>query len=336
MKKKEEAKQAINASSADIASAPVQVNSNTSVAENYQDNYSTLKADKGEMFQRLHTFLRQSASATDAVEFDKVERLRHILEHNIIRRSSILPHKEFLCDLFGVPFFPRKSISVFKGKEKVGKSSVLQDIIKGFYCDNGITRSLIDKPINCIYYDLEQEDIDTQLVFKGVPESAEEHLFAINLRESDNQVKDFILFSEIAKPDIIVIDTIGDAVADYNDAETSRNMIIELLAWASKNDIRMIVNIHTNKADNNAQGAWGKQLEKKAHDWVLVELKEEDGTNGYQVITHQKGRRDGSGMARKFPKQRCYEDFKTGARTYYDDLVKALEDKDTKAGSKRK
>ena len=204
--------------------------------------------------------------------------------------STITADSSYLAEVCGTPFFARGEITIFRGRDKSGKSSVLRDFICSMFAGDSICR-LTAPSIRVGVFDMEMAARDSKKYYNQLPantydwesDAAPLQIFALSELPAVEQWQAVQELSEACNFDLIVVDTIGDMVADMNDAENATKAILNFLAWVRKNNIAAAVVLHVNKSDTNAQGHWGYQLQKKCHDSILVEMQND---YDHQTITH--------------------------------------------------
>lgn len=242
---------------------------------------------------------------------EPAETIEQLIARCLITHETKVELTRFLVDCWGVPFLAMGNITIVRGKKKSGKSSVLRDLIRNIFTAGDMARPRNSKPIKVGYFDLEMSAFDTQRVYEGIPADKQKNLFGFNLTEEENQLDKVMAISDHLKLDVVIVDTLTEAVQDINDQQEARNMVLALRRWNANRGNCLLATIHTNKSDNNSQGAWGGKLEQKCFDSLLVEMM---GDYDYQQITHTDARDRAPGQLSHIKRFYCVVD--EGYRQY--------------------
>lgn len=258
---------------------------------------------------------KQEARPMDAPQavpgMEPAESIEQLIARCLITHETKVEPTRFLVDCWGVPFLAMGNITIVRGKKKSGKSSVLRDLIRNIFTAGDMARPRNSKPIKVGYFDLEMSAFDTQRVYEGIPADKQKNLFGFNLTEEENQLDKVMAISDHLKLDVVIVDTLTEAVQDINDQQEARNMVLALRRWNANRGNCLLATIHTNKSDNNSQGAWGGKLEQKCFDSLLVEMM---GDYDYQQITHTDARDRAPGQLSHIKRFYCVVD--EGYRQY--------------------
>ena len=85
---------------------------------------------------------------------------------------------------------------------------------------------------------------------------------------------------------LVIIDGIRDLVYDINSPSEATCIISELMTWTDERQIHLHTILHQNKADENARGHIGTELNNKAETVLLIEKDDRDADISTVKATH--------------------------------------------------
>lgn len=210
-----------------------------------------------------------------------------LVEQALAYRMSVhdeIPAEHCVLSVNGVPFFAKGDIHGIKAKQKQGKTTAISLMAAAILgCDKFAPKAILpeneageNKPMKVLFFDTEQKKQDTKLFYERVLTLAElpldedsyDQLQVYPLRQLDTEALlptiETIIRHE--RPDVAFIDGIVDLMGDFNDLETSKELIRKLLQLATECDCAIVNVLHTNKDkdDNNMRGHLGTILAQKA------------------------------------------------------------------------
>jgi hypothetical protein len=187
--------------------------------------------------------------------------------------------------LSNVKILSRGNISMITAGAGVGKSSLLEagctSIIQPM---GGDTLGLRFNTKNCLYIDTERSLFDTHISWQRcmkrggvqkydtIPESIKwENIRAIESLE--DRLKYLIAkISDDNTPELIIIDGIGDFVADPNNSNECTTLISKLCSIVHNRNIGILLTLHNNPAinDQKACGVLGSELWRKCESSLII------------------------------------------------------------------
>ena len=178
------------------------------------------------------------------------------------------------------------SIGKAKSKKTFNVSAIVAAALK-----NGVVlqydAELPENKRKILYVDTEQSPYHCQKVMKrivrmaGLPLNEEpQHLEFLTLRRHtpDNRiaiVEEAIYHTE--NLGLVIIDGIRDMVYDINSPSESTKIISKLMQWTDERQIHIHTILHQNKADENARGHIGTELNNKAETVLEIAKDKLDG-----------------------------------------------------------
>lgn len=233
------------------------------------------------------TLLPNAIEAAVAAPSELTLRATTLVEQALAYRMSVhdeIPPEHCVLSVNGVPFFAKGDIHGIKAKQKQGKTTAISLMAAAILgCDRFAPKAILPtdeqgeaRPMKVIFFDTEQKKQDTKLFYERVLTLAElpldedsyDRLQVYPLRQLDTEALlptiETIVRHE--RPDIAFIDGIVDLMGDFNDLETSKELIRALLQLATECDTAIVNVLHTNKDkdDNNMRGHLGTILAQKA------------------------------------------------------------------------
>ena len=171
------------------------------------------------------------------------------------------------------------SIGKAKSKKTFNVSAIVAAALK-----NGIVlqyaAELPDSKQKILYVDTEQSPYHCQKVMKrivrmaGLPLNEEpKNLDFLTLRRHTPEIRIAVVETAIYNTEglgLVIIDGIRDMVYDINSPSESTKIISKLMQWTDERQIHIHTILHQNKADENARGHIGTELNNKAETVLEV------------------------------------------------------------------
>lgn len=200
-----------------------------------------------------------------------------------IKSTDKIKSSQFIMKIDGVNKISKNDISGFIGRAKSRKSFAVT-MFAAALCGGlnlyGKFQSLGKYKV--LYIDTEQSDGDVQLVSKRINYlvGAEENLFMYGMKPFNPQERingiGFLL--DRHKPDVLIIDGIRDLLYDINNAVECTTVMSIIQKWNVNYDVHVSCVLHQNKADGNARGHIGTELDNKSQMMVRITQNENDKT----------------------------------------------------------
>jgi hypothetical protein len=177
------------------------------------------------------------------------------------------------------------------GKAKSKKTFNVSAIVAAALMNGTVLQYAAELPGNkrkILYVDTEQSPYHCQKVMKrivrmaGLPlDKHPENLQFLALRKYTPEIRIAIVETAIYNTEslgLIVIDGIRDMVYDINSPSEATKIISKLMQWTDERQIHIHTILHQNKADENARGHIGTELNNKA-ETVLEVAKDKMNSN---------------------------------------------------------
>ena len=169
------------------------------------------------------------------------------------------------------------------GKAKSKKTFNVSAIVAAALMNGTVLQYAAELPENkrkILYVDTEQSPYHCQKVMKRIVRMAElpldkhpENLQFLALRKYAPDIRIAIVETAIYNTKglgLIIIDGIRDMVYDINSPSESTKIISKLMQWTDEKQIHIHTILHQNKADENARGHIGTELNNKAETVLEV------------------------------------------------------------------
>lgn len=215
-----------------------------------------------------------AAQMTTAEEQKRQERLA-LLRGLRITSQTVVEPEQYALSVDGVGFFALDDIHGLKSKQKAGKTTVFKVCTSALMggCQFRV-KSELTEPI-VLWLDTEQKPADVKAIIDDVirlsgkdAEYIDEHLKLYQLRKMNYEtlIADTRLLIEDTHPQVVLIDGVVEYVASFNDEQTSRKLIKDLMMLAEEFHCAIVCVLHENKAadDQNMRGHLGTVLSQKA------------------------------------------------------------------------
>jgi hypothetical protein len=177
------------------------------------------------------------------------------------------------------------------GKAKSKKTFNVSAIVAAALKNGTVLQYAAELPENkrkILYVDTEQSPYHCQKVMKrivrmaGLPLDKEpKNLEFLSLRRHTPEVRIAIVEEAIYHTEnlgLVIIDGIRDMVYDINSPSEATKIISKLMQWTDEQQIHIHTILHQNKADENARGHIGTELNNKA-ETVLEVAKDKQDSN---------------------------------------------------------
>jgi len=183
----------------------------------------------------------------------------------------------------GSPIGTLGNFSASIGKAKSKKTFNVSAIVAAALKNGTVLQYDAELPENkrkVLYVDTEQSPYHCQKVMRrivrmaGLPLDEEPHnLEFLSLRRHTPDVRIAIVEKAIYQTEglgLVIIDGIRDMVYDINSPSESTKIISKLMQWTDERQIHIHTILHQNKADENARGHIGTELNNKAETVLEV------------------------------------------------------------------
>lgn len=177
----------------------------------------------------------------------------------------------------GSPIGTLGNFSASIGKAKSKKTFNVSAIVAAALKNGTVLQYDAELPENkqkILYVDTEQSPYHCQKVMRriarmaGLPLKEEpKNLEFLSLRRHTPEIRIAIVEKAIYETDglgLVIIDGIRDMVYDINSPSESTKIISKLMQWTDERQIHIHTILHQNKADENARGHIGTELNNKA------------------------------------------------------------------------
>lgn len=183
----------------------------------------------------------------------------------------------------GSPIGTLGNFSASIGKAKSKKTFNVSAIVAAALKNGTVLQYDAELPENkrkILYVDTEQSPYHCQKVMRRIARMAElpldkefENLEFLSLRRHTPEVRIAIVEKAIYYTEglgLVIIDGIRDMVYDINSPSESTKIISKLMQWTDERQIHIHTILHQNKADENARGHIGTELNNKAETILEV------------------------------------------------------------------
>jgi hypothetical protein len=177
------------------------------------------------------------------------------------------------------------------GKAKSKKTFNVSAIVAAALKNGTILQYAADLPANkrkILYVDTEQSPYHGQKVMRRIARMAElsldkepQNLDFLTLRRHTPEIRIAIVEKAIYHTEglgLVIIDGIRDMVYDINSPGESTRIISKLMQWTDERQIHIHTILHQNKADENARGHIGTELNNKAETVLEIAKDKFDGS----------------------------------------------------------
>lgn len=195
----------------------------------------------------------------------------------------------------GSPIGTLGNFSASIGKAKSKKTFNVSAIVAAALKNGTVLQYDAELPENkqkILYVDTEQSPYHCQKVMKrivrmaGLPLNEEpKNLEFLSLRRHTPEVRIAIVEKAIYDTEslgLVIIDGIRDMVYDINSPSESTKIISKLMQWTDERQIHIHTILHQNKADENARGHIGTELNNKAE--TVLEVAKDKFDNNISTV----------------------------------------------------
>ena len=210
------------------------------------------------------------------------------------------PYKPPILKLNGVSILSFQNITCLVASPGSGKSSNMEAIVSSVINENSDNLNFETTAKSVLYVDFERTELDVWNSFKRVMVRAKveqgKELNYINItsfrriptaKQRKELVEDFIIEY---KPELLLLDGIGDMVDDTNSLPEA----IELKIWArqitSKYKLSIITTLHPNKNSNNPRGHIGSEMLRECENILIIKVNSDGSRTITSDFEHGKGR----------------------------------------------
>jgi hypothetical protein len=183
----------------------------------------------------------------------------------------------------GSPIATLGNFSASIGKAKSKKTFNVSAIVAAALKNGTVLQYVAELPANkrkILYVDTEQSAYHCQKVMQRIARMADlpldkqiENLEFLTLRKYTPEIRIAIVETAISNTEnlgLVIIDGIRDMVYDINSPSESTKIISKLMKWTDEQQIHIHTILHQNKADENARGHIGTELNNKAETVLEV------------------------------------------------------------------
>lgn len=201
---------------------------------------------------------------------------------------------EILC-VHGSPIGTLGNFSASIGKAKSKKTFNVSAIVAAALKNGTVLQYDAELPENkqkILYVDTEQSPYHCQKVMRrivrmaGFPLNEEpKNLEFLSLRRHTPEIRIAIVEKAIYETEglgLVIIDGIRDMVYDINSPSESTKIISKLMQWTDERQIHIHTILHQNKADENARGHIGTELNNKAE--TVLEVAKDKFDNNISTV----------------------------------------------------
>lgn len=195
----------------------------------------------------------------------------------------------------GSPIGTLGNFSASIGKAKSKKTFNVSAIVAAALKNGTVLQYDAELPENkrkILYVDTEQSPYHCQKVMRRIVRMAElpldeepKNLQFLTLRRHTPEVRIAIVEKAIYETDglgLVIIDGIRDMVYDINSPSESTKIISKLMQWTDELQIHIHTILHQNKADENARGHIGTELNNKAE--TVLEIAKDKFDNNISTV----------------------------------------------------
>jgi hypothetical protein len=203
------------------------------------------------------------------------------LDDVIVDLTVDIPEPPPIISQEGVTVFSEGNISAIVGQAKSRKTFLVAAITAAYLKSDGfLTFSAGEDVRPVLYVDTEQSDYHVNNVLRRIQYIAgmdkytnDPRLKALKLREYgyEDRLKYVLKSIERFKPALVVLDGVGDLVADVNDANASSALITILMRYSKMYKCSIINVLHNNPGSMKSRGHLGSEIERKSETVLMVE-----------------------------------------------------------------
>jgi AAA domain len=224
-------------------------------------------------------------------------------KRSILDQELDYPQPEALITLWQndiqLPFLTLKSFSLWQGKQKSKKTSLLAIAIAAYIRREPLgdlirfERGIVGK---VLFFDNEQGQSyaarTMKLILKLSGLSTCSNLDYCDLRQYNSEERPQIIEAGIrGNPDVrlVVIDGIVDLMVDFMDAKEGHSTVTNIIQWCSRYNIHVAGVLHQNKGDKNARAHVGTISSQKCEIEVSAEVDPQNRSQSIVSCVNSRG-----------------------------------------------
>lgn len=192
--------------------------------------------------------------------------------------DALIGQPEPLVSIGGQMVLSRGNIVVVSGRSKSGKSTILSAMVSAALSGVEVIGVTAPRPLRVLLADTEQGawhlSAQCARVFRlAGGRRFQDRFTVLALREYSPAQRASIIFDAARelKPDLVVIDGIGDMLKDCNDLAESEETVSGILSLSSELNTGILSVLHTTPSLGKLRGHLGSSLERKAETVISLE-----------------------------------------------------------------
>lgn len=256
------------------------------VTENVQQPTQMAGGQLGSGASVVETIVSETVNMKSDAERERQERLELLRGLRITSKTEV-EQEQYALSVDGVGFFALDDVHGLKSKQKAGKTTVNKVCAAALMAGQQFRVKSELEEATVLWVDTEQKPADVKAIIDDVcllsgrdADYVDEHLRLFQLRKMNYEtlIEDFRLLMDDNHPQVALVDGIVEFVASFNDEQTSRKLVKDLMMLAEEYHCAVVCVLHENKAadDQNMRGHLGTVLAQKAGT-VLQCLKSQTG-----------------------------------------------------------
>lgn len=212
--------------------------------------------------------------------------LTELLSESEIREDIPIEKEPILLDIQTkgydnyISIFTIGNISCIKGKAKSRKTFASTLLISACLYKNSLKNLLYSRIQGyCLLFDTEQSNFHVYKTIQRISGIRNDNFqdinfFAFSLRQYEPILRikliEHCLYNLNNRISYVVIDGIRDLVYDINDQREAIEIVTKLMKWSKELNCHITVILHENKADGNARGHIGTEIQNKCETVLSV------------------------------------------------------------------
>ncbi len=207
-----------------------------------------------------------------------------------------------LYSIHGKDVLAKKTVALTDGKKKNGKSNwagvlMAASVSAEHQVFNGAVRCKVEDELVCDHFDTEQPPKDIRRTLRRAmktvgyeydEEWTDHHINVISLKESDPdmRIRKIAQFVDLHRPDLVMVDNLGDLLPSINDEQKSNELISWLAELANTYNCSVVATLHKNEGNDKTSGWAGTVAGKKFSDSFSMKKNVKDGVTHF-TMTHE-------------------------------------------------
>lgn len=256
------------------------------VTENVQQPTQMAGGQLGSGASVVETIVSETVNMQSDAERERQERLELLRGLRITSKTEV-EQEQYALSVDGVGFFALDDVHGLKSKQKAGKTTVNKVCAAALMAGQQFRVKSELEDATVLWVDTEQKPADVKAIIDDVcllsgrdADYVDDHLRLFQLRKMNYEtlIEDFRLLMDDNRPQVALVDGVVEFVASFNDEQTSRKLVKDLMMLAEEYHCAVVCVLHENKAadDQNMRGHLGTVLAQKAGT-VLQCLKSQTG-----------------------------------------------------------